>query len=340
MAQGYLGLKQNQELEIVGEEYFDMLAMCSFFQDFEKDNDDNILKCKMHDIVHDFAQFLVKNECFTMGTSSDGESSCSYENARHLKMTLEDDQASFPTIICSIFKIRSLIVWWKYNDSSSTNGAEAKNANLGSKKYLLHLELYFDYISEASSTEVCRKDEAVLDALHPTPNLEKLFLTGYRGMSFDWMAPLTQLRKLIIRNCIKCEHLPTLGKLPLLQTLQIRGMRSLKRVGNEFLGIKNNDSSSSSSLIFFPKLNRLILEKLQNWEDWEYEITEDFAIMPCLSFCDIAFCRKLKALPNHFLQAASLERLNIYGCPVLMQWAEIYHHLPITRYPAGMTRVL
>ncbi|KAI9159658.1 hypothetical protein LWI28_000691 [Acer negundo] len=490
MAQGYLGLKQNQELEIVvGEKYFDMLAMCSFFQDFKKDDDDNIITCKMHDIVHDFAQFLVKDECFTMGTSSDGESSCSYGNARHLKMTLEDEEASFPINICSIFKIRSLIVRWKYNDSSSISnylsnlfkqltslralelnevfgfnqitkipseigklihlrylnmsllegikelpetlcelynlqtlnlsncreleklpegmwklinlrhlindetdalsympkgierlvflrtlsklvvggdgdnsqvcsldclkkleylrgslvirglgnvidGAEAKNANLGSKKYLLHLELNFDHKSEASSTEVCRKDEAVLEASHPTPNLEKLVLRGYRGitMSFDWMGSLTQLRELTLKDCINCEHLPPLGKLPLLQTLQISGMRSLKRVGNEFLGIKNNHSSSSSSLIFFPKLESLVFEKLENWADWEYEITEDFAIMPCLSHCYIEYCPKLKALPNHFLQAISLKKLGIdEDCPVLLEPAEIYHHLPIKR---------
>ncbi|KAK3219900.1 hypothetical protein Dsin_013870 [Dipteronia sinensis] len=497
MAQGYLGLKQNQELEIVGEEYFDMLAMCSFFQDFKKDDGDNIIKCKMHDIVHDFAQFLAKNECFMMGTGSDEESSYSFENARHLKMTLEDEQASFPTNLCSIFKIRSLIVRWKYNDSSSISnclsnlfkqltslralkldevfgenlitkipseigklvhlrylnmfslrgikelpetlcelynlqtlnmsfcskleklpdgmgklinlrhlinngtfalscmpkgierlvflrtlsklvvggdghnsqvfsldclkkldylrgsleirgmgnvidGAEAKNANLWSKKYLLHLKLYFDYKSEASSTEVSAKDEAVLEALHPPPNLEKLVLMGYRGitMSFDWMAPLTQLRKLTLEDCINCEHLPPLGKLPLLQTLEIRGMRGLKRVGNEFLGIKNNDSSSSSSsLTFFPKLNHLILHKLENWEDWEYEITEDFAIMPCLSYCNIVNCPKLKALPNHFLQATSLERLNIVSSPVLKQWA-IYHHIPITSIPRRLFRQL
>ncbi|KAI9160830.1 hypothetical protein LWI28_011912 [Acer negundo] len=204
------------------------------------------------------------------------------------------------------------------------DGAEAMNADLRSKKYLLDLKLYFNYKSEASSTEVCRKDEVVLEALHAPPDLETLFLTGYRGitMSFDWMASLTQLRKLTLKDCINCEHLPPLGKLPLLQYLEIRrGMRSLKRVGNEFLGIKNNDESSSSSLlIFFPKLNRLILENLENWEDWEYEITEDIAIMPCLSSCEIADCPKLKAL----------QRLNIDYCPVLKQWAAIYLHLPIT----------
>lgn len=60
MAQGYLGLDQNKEIEIIGEEYFNSLAMRSFFQEFVKDDDGSILKCKMHDIVHDVAQYLVR----------------------------------------------------------------------------------------------------------------------------------------------------------------------------------------------------------------------------------------------------------------------------------------
>ncbi|KAK2654739.1 hypothetical protein Ddye_014595 [Dipteronia dyeriana] len=143
------------------------------------------------------------------------------------------------------------------------DGAEAKKANLMNKKYLLDLQLYFSYdddddndISEgeasssqcrlqidedeASATEVCRKDESVVEALHAPPNLEKLVLRGYRGitMSFEWMGSLTQLRELTLRDCINCEHLPPLGKLPLLERLQIIGMRGLKRVlPNHFLQV-------------------------------------------------------------------------------------------------------
>ncbi|XP_031254928.1 putative disease resistance protein RGA4 [Pistacia vera] len=67
MAQGYLKSKSNKDMELVGEEYFETLSMRSFFQDFQKDEDDiDIHFCKMHDIVHDFAQFLTKNECYTI----------------------------------------------------------------------------------------------------------------------------------------------------------------------------------------------------------------------------------------------------------------------------------
>ncbi|TXG68844.1 hypothetical protein EZV62_003779 [Acer yangbiense] len=76
MTQGYFGLDNDEEIEIIGEEYcFDTLAMHSFFQEFRKDDDGNIYACKMHDIVHDFAHFLVKNECFSKEIYSSEEAS-------------------------------------------------------------------------------------------------------------------------------------------------------------------------------------------------------------------------------------------------------------------------
>ncbi|XP_011072641.1 putative disease resistance protein RGA1 [Sesamum indicum] len=61
MALGYLGSPgSTTDLELKGKEYFNNLRMRSFFQDFEEYGD--IVYCKMHDVVHDFAQFLRKNK--------------------------------------------------------------------------------------------------------------------------------------------------------------------------------------------------------------------------------------------------------------------------------------
>ncbi|XP_031263635.1 putative disease resistance protein RGA3 [Pistacia vera] len=72
MAQSYLRDERNKDMELIGEEYFENLAMRSFFQDFERNEyDGSIERCKMHDIVHDFARFLTKNECFSVETSNE-----------------------------------------------------------------------------------------------------------------------------------------------------------------------------------------------------------------------------------------------------------------------------
>lgn len=62
MAQGYLSTVENKQQEVKGREYFMNLATRSFFHELKKDdkNASVIISCKMHDIVHDFAQFLGK----------------------------------------------------------------------------------------------------------------------------------------------------------------------------------------------------------------------------------------------------------------------------------------
>ncbi|KAL9156947.1 hypothetical protein ABFS82_09G113800 [Erythranthe guttata] len=60
MALGYLGSHGDWKLR--GREYFNKLAMRSLFQDFREGGlDEQMITFKMHDIVHDFAQFLKKN---------------------------------------------------------------------------------------------------------------------------------------------------------------------------------------------------------------------------------------------------------------------------------------
>ncbi|KAL5707007.1 hypothetical protein ACHQM5_025108 [Ranunculus cassubicifolius] len=63
MAQGFFGFEERKDLERSGEDHFHILAMRTFFQDFKKDFDGNITSCKMHDLVHDFAIYLLQNEC-------------------------------------------------------------------------------------------------------------------------------------------------------------------------------------------------------------------------------------------------------------------------------------
>ncbi|KAI9161398.1 hypothetical protein LWI28_016976 [Acer negundo] len=63
MTQGYFGLDHNEEIGRIGEECFNSLAMHSFFQEFGKDDKSSVIRCKMHDIIHDLAQYLSKNEC-------------------------------------------------------------------------------------------------------------------------------------------------------------------------------------------------------------------------------------------------------------------------------------
>ncbi|KAL0348714.1 UNVERIFIED_CONTAM: putative disease resistance protein RGA1 [Sesamum angustifolium] len=98
MAQGFLSSSgsSGRELERTGYDYFGDLAMRSFFQDFEKDRekvDNRIVRCKMHDIVHDFAQFLTNDECLIVERIKGGAQIVSAHDARHLNI-LQDERTS------------------------------------------------------------------------------------------------------------------------------------------------------------------------------------------------------------------------------------------------------
>ncbi|XP_044497255.1 putative disease resistance protein RGA4 [Mangifera indica] len=112
MAQGHLGLDNDTEMEVIGQEYFDYLTSRSFFQEFQKDKDGNIISCKMHDIVHDFAQFLNKNEYCTAEINEGSEElviNTSNEKVRHSMLMLYN-MATFPIPLCSIKSLRSLFI--------------------------------------------------------------------------------------------------------------------------------------------------------------------------------------------------------------------------------------
>ncbi|PON69177.1 NB-ARC domain containing protein, partial [Trema orientale] len=87
MSQNYFGSDINSEIK--GDECFETLVRRSFFQtSLHYNYDDSIRYCKMHDIVHDFAQFLTKDECINMDAGSVGEKlePLNCKKSRHLTL--------------------------------------------------------------------------------------------------------------------------------------------------------------------------------------------------------------------------------------------------------------
>ncbi|KAK9231673.1 hypothetical protein WN943_021912 [Citrus x changshan-huyou] len=496
MAQDYLKIKGREDVEVVGEEYFDNLAMRSLFQDFERSEHDGgkIISCKMHDIVHDFSQFLTKTECSVLDVNTSRlELPC--WKARHLMIT---EKVSFPSFVYDETKLRSLafderpkfklnlsklfdrltclrsidglqfgqipkgikkLIHLRYlalgvdpwikelpealcelcnlqtldvsgcfnlkrlperigelinlrhlmnskDESSSlsymprgmegltglrtlgsfvaSRGKSSKafsslkslnklkhlqgsltltrlgnerdlgddnddeKVDLKSKMKLVELELGFDSTTETKDHRV------VLECLQPPQSLETLTISNYEGDSIpptsNWMLSLTKLRELLIEDCSMCECLPCLGKLPCLETLTLVRMSSVKRLGNEFLGIAEDDQAradqaeTASSIIrdtAFPRLETLEFSLMRNWEEWDdCEITGGKTIMPSLRYLSIEYCDDLKALPDYILGSTSLYKLEIneshhlnnrYNNETGPDWPKI-SHIPNIRF--------
>ncbi|PON92547.1 NB-ARC domain, LRR domain containing protein [Trema orientale] len=110
ISQGYVTVPKSN-LKKKGEYHFENLAMRSFFQDFQKDPYGNISKCKMHDIIHDFAQFLTKNECFVMevrGDESTGKMEEANVKIRHSMLVVESDNYGRAQIPISMYNQKYL----------------------------------------------------------------------------------------------------------------------------------------------------------------------------------------------------------------------------------------
>jgi hypothetical protein len=124
--------------------------------------------------------------------------------------------------------------------------------------------------------------------------------------------------------------------LPSLEKLTIDGMECVGRVGREFLGLKvgigEMTSSSSNTIIAFPKLKSLSFYGMRKWAEWEGDGGEgeggirgnedktnifNSIIMPSLRYLKIWNCPKLKALPDYALQSTTLEKLTITDSPIL-----------------------
>ncbi|XP_024040619.1 putative disease resistance protein RGA4 isoform X2 [Citrus clementina] len=240
-------------------------------------------------------------EKFVVGGGVDGGSACRLESLKNLQLRGK----------CSIEGLRNV-----------SHVDEVERLQLYNKKNLLRLRLVFDGDVDGEGEEERRKnekDKQLLEALQPPLNVEELGIESYGGVIFPkWLTLLTNLRNLYLSLCFNCEHLPPLGKLPL-EKLILCNLKSVKRVGNEFLGIEESgeddpsSSSSSSSVIAFPKLKSLKIWFLDELEEWNYRITrkENISIMPRLSSLEIDSCPKLKALPDYFLQTTALQQLTI-----------------------------
>ncbi|KAI9175204.1 hypothetical protein LWI28_028795 [Acer negundo] len=158
-------------------------------------------------------------------------------------------------------------------------------------------------------------NKGTLEVLEPPPNLSKLEIESYSGspMSLNRIASLTKLRKLTLQNCENLDYLPPLGKLSCLESLYIGNMRRVTQVHNEFFGIESDHGTSS--VIAFPKLESLEFRDMQNWEKWDYRITqsgkEDVTIMPRLVSLTIWNCKKLKTVPDYLMKLKKLKKFDV-----------------------------
>nr|XP_023892124.1 putative disease resistance protein RGA4 [Quercus suber]XP_023892125.1 putative disease resistance protein RGA4 [Quercus suber]XP_023892127.1 putative disease resistance protein RGA4 [Quercus suber]XP_023892128.1 putative disease resistance protein RGA4 [Quercus suber] len=145
----------------------------------------------------------------------------------------------------------------------------------------------------------------LLDSLQPPPNLKILEVRGYTGVTFSsWLSSIENLVKISLWGCDRCNHLPTLSKLPFLERLWLEEMKDLECMSDRDI------SEEVSTLSFFPSLKSLWIEncpKLKGWwrsasmtDHQQHQHNRSLPSFPCLSFFWIENCPNMTSMPSLF----------------------------------------
>ncbi|XP_034888603.1 putative disease resistance protein RGA4 [Populus alba] len=104
MANGFISCRREMDLHVMGIEIFNELVGRSFLQEVEDDGFGNIT-CKMHDLMHDLAQSIAVQECYTL--EGDGELKIP-KTARHVAFYYKSVASSYEVL--KVLSLRSLLV--------------------------------------------------------------------------------------------------------------------------------------------------------------------------------------------------------------------------------------
>ncbi|KAL5541480.1 hypothetical protein UlMin_009190 [Ulmus minor] len=231
-------------------------------------------------------------------------------NPRHLD-TRNSHLEEMPPHMCNLTKLQTLTYFVVGKRGSSIrdlgalhdlngelrisglqNVVDVLKGNLEDKKNLSKLVLKWK-----DQTDDSIKDRTVLDALQPYANLKELFIYDYGGTSFpDWLGDslFSKIERMHLNGCHNCLFLPSLGRLPSLKELKMKGFHKLEKIDDGFYG---NDSP-------FKSLEVLHFEDMPEWNSWT--VIE----VPRLKELQLEGCPKLVGS----LHSNTVANLDISGC--------------------------
>ncbi|XP_043694556.1 putative disease resistance protein RGA3 [Telopea speciosissima] len=129
MAQGFLDgsltKAKGEDLIKIGDEYFNNLAMRSFFQKDTIKSRGSRQIYRMHDVVHDFAKYLAEDECFTLtincAAAAAPQELINFKKARHLCLSIAEEIRMIPSFIYKAKKLRTLQIYRGHIPSISSD---------------------------------------------------------------------------------------------------------------------------------------------------------------------------------------------------------------------------
>ncbi|XP_026445046.1 disease resistance protein RGA2-like [Papaver somniferum] len=305
MAEGFLQPFNDCSFEDVGDEYFESLMWSSFFDGVEKNELDDVMTFKMHDLVHDLAQAVVgDHECLTVKVTDQLEK---ISEVRRLNLIM-DKEFSASSKFISNTKLRTFIVLERNYDSDLrgiTSNKHLRVLHLGDRgKDRSRIEyttsklrqLRYFYISYTVLLGFGLGD----DLIRRLYNLQTLVLSGCTLVP-DFVKKIgfsKHLRHLDI-SFTDIEELP--DSVTSLQSLQRLDLNNCKKF-THFA-----DSVTGLSHLKYLDMSCTLIEKLPGF------VTS----LRDLHTLDVSSCKYLKALPEYVAGLRNLRIFNFKNCPWL-----------------------
>ncbi|CAL2227513.1 unnamed protein product [Prunus armeniaca] len=362
MAEGFLHSSSNQEMEDIGNEYFNILLQNSFFQDVTMDEDGVVITCKMHDLVHDLAELVSKSVGKLRSLFSNGEglsNSLSSFNALHVLNLYEAEIVELPS---SIGRLKHL----RYLDVSRTEIKELPKS-IGKLYNLQTLRMCGMWYLERFPKEMENliklrhvyfdHDQKVPFGMRRLTRLQTLRyfnLDKEKNHGIDELGGLNQLKgELTISSLEHVKDKDEAKKSNLVVKANIRKL-TLKWGNSWQRNNKESDVDVLEGLQPNPKLEILKIEnfmggKLASWmmsllnlkEIWLSDCRECEEVPPLgnlknLRHVKFEYMYKLKCVGVEFYGAAlfpSLKTLVFNNCPALIEWKEVDVISPAAVFP-------
>ncbi|XP_061947593.1 putative disease resistance protein RGA4 isoform X2 [Populus nigra] len=254
MANGFISCRREMDLHVMGIGIFNELVGRSFLQEVEDDGFGNIT-CKMHDLMHDLAQSIAVQECYT--TEGDGELEIP-KTARHVAFYNKSVASSSEVLM--VLSLRSLLV-------RNEQYGYGRGKIPGRKHRALSLRLGVDKLPKS-----------ICDLKH----LRYLEVSGSSIRTLpESTTSLQNLQTLDLRDCNNLIHLPKagMGQLICLRklTLFIVGGENGRRISElgwlnnlagelsiaDLVNVKNLEDAKSANL----KLKTALLSLTLSWHE-------------------------------------------------------------------------
>ncbi|KAL5999705.1 hypothetical protein ACLOJK_037990 [Asimina triloba] len=295
-----------------------------------------VIRCKMHDLLHDLAEFIAKDEIYS-------EQCSSRSNVRHAFFSFTDTDASFPraknlhtlfvnrvvdgseSVIADLLHqarfLRALVFGGSTPNERIAklpnaigkikhlrieglarvpSREEAEKAQLRNKPHLRSLDLSMGGIGirRENSIITTERMESVSEGLRPHANLEELILDSHGFGVLKLPSWVEGMPCLSKLNLRNCLILDRLPHLPSLKEFRISGSESVTLPDGGW--------------------ERLSLETLEiNFCEKLESLPEGLGYLKKLKSLKIEYLKMLTHLPDSLGQLQSLETLQIYYCEKL-----------------------